>query len=120
MIYCKLHLPNQIILYKITSQKTTYLPIVSHDIVKPGQQSETGSHLWVHGPIDIIQKVQSFPYEIISLLQQPLLYLRLATCEEMICIRSLQCLRCYHITTNSFWFDLSEWSVLIFLCHLWY
>ena len=65
-------------------QEFTYLRIVTHDIVQPGQKTCTGRYLWVHGTIDIVQKVESFTDQFVPITEVALLNFVLAAGEHMV------------------------------------
>lgn len=66
-----------------------YLSIVTHDVAKPGQKPSTGGYFWMHGAIDIVQQVESLADQFVTLVQQTLLYLRLATRKNVVRISCL-------------------------------
>lgn len=46
------------------------LRVVSHDVIKAGQQAQTGTDLHMHGSVNIIKEVQSLVDQFTALLQE--------------------------------------------------
>jgi len=66
-----------------------YLSVISHDVVEPGQEPETCGDLRMHGAVHVVEQVQGLQDQVITLLDQPLLDLRLTTREKVIRITCL-------------------------------
>lgn len=63
--------------------------MVSHDVVKPGKHTKTLGYLRVHRSVYIIQQIQGLGYQLVSLLQEALLYLRLTRRVKVKCVGCL-------------------------------
>ncbi len=44
--------------------------MVSHDVIKAGQQAQAGTDLYVHGSVHVVEEVQSFVDQLAALLQK--------------------------------------------------
>ncbi len=47
-----------------------YLRVVSHDVIKACQQAQAGTDLYVHGPVHVVEEVQSLVDQLAALLQK--------------------------------------------------
>ena len=63
------------------------LHAVAHDVVQPGEHTQALCYLGVHGAVHVVQQVECFRNQLISILQETLLNLGLSSCVEVVGIR---------------------------------
>lgn len=49
--------------------RAAHLVVVSHDVVEASQQTQAGTDLYVHGPVHVVEQVQSLVDQLTALLQ---------------------------------------------------
>lgn len=47
-----------------------YLSVVSHDVIKASQQTQTGTDLYMHGSVHIVEQVESLVDQLTALFQK--------------------------------------------------